>query len=81
MSDQEYINASELAAFLFCKRSWFLARQDKPSLLEEERAKGIQFHQQHSDKVQAAPRARSMATRWAIVALILLALWLLWAFR
>jgi hypothetical protein len=81
MSEREYINASEVAAFLFCKRSWFWARQDKPSLLEEERARGVRFHQQHSDKVQAAPRARSMASRWAIVALILLALCLLWALR
>ena len=81
MSEGEYINASELAAFQFCKRSWFLARQNKPSMLKEERARGIQFHQQHSDKVHAAPRARSMATRWAIVALILLVLWLLWTFR
>lgn len=81
MRHQTYINASEIGSFVFCKRSWHLARQNKPSLLEAEQVRGVQFHQQHSAQVQAAPRARKMANRFAVIALLLLALWLLWAFR
>jgi hypothetical protein len=81
MNNEKYINASEVGEFVFCKRYWFLARQNKPTLLERERAKGVQFHQQHSNEVQAAPRAKAMARSWAVVTLILLTLWLLWVFR
>jgi hypothetical protein len=79
--EREYINASEVASFLFCERSWFLSRQGKPSLLEPERARGVQFHQRHSDRVQEAPRARAIATKLAAATLILLALWMVWMFR
>jgi hypothetical protein len=79
--EREYINASEVADFLFCERSWFLSRQGKPSVLEPERAKGVQFHQQHSDRVQEAPRARMMAALLAAATMIILVLWMLWTFR
>ena len=81
MEDQDYINASDLASFSFCKRSWFLAKQGSPSLLEAERACGTQAHHLHSQKVQAAPRAGALAVGCAIAALILFALWMTWTFR
>lgn len=81
MREQDYVNASELAQFAFCKRSWLLARQKRPSLNEGLMARGVQFHERHSDRVQAAPRAGRIANRWAIVLAVLLVLWLLWAFR
>ena len=81
MEDQDYINASDLASFSFCKRSWFLAKRGIPSLLEAERASGTQAHHRHSQTVQAAPSAGTLAVGCAIAALILLALWMSWALR
>jgi hypothetical protein len=81
MKNQSYINASEIGEFVFCSRSWSLARQKKPSLLETERERGVRFHQRHSDQVQAAPRARSLAYWWGAAVIVLLILWLLWALR
>jgi hypothetical protein len=79
MKDRKFINASEGGQFVLCRRSWFLQSLKTPSLLDAERAKGIRFHQHHSDRMHVAPRALAVSRRAAVVALILLALWLWWA--
>ena len=79
MKDRRFINASEVGQFVFCRRSWFLQSRKTPSLLEAERAKGIGFHQHHSDRMHVARRALAVSRRAAVVTLILLALWLWWA--
>jgi hypothetical protein len=81
MEHGRFINASEVGQFMFCRRSWFLQNLKAPSLLDAERTQGIRFHQLHSDRMHAAPRALALSRRAAVVALILLVLWLWWAVR
>jgi hypothetical protein len=79
MKHRYTINASEVGQFVFCRRSWFLQSLRAPSLLAAQRATGIRFHQRHSERRQAAPRALAISRRAAVVTLILFALWLWWA--
>jgi hypothetical protein len=73
-----YIHASEIGSYVFCHRSWQVGRQNQPSLLGKTRIAGSEFHQRHSEVTQAAPQARIKARRLAVMALILIALLLLW---
>jgi hypothetical protein len=76
-----YIRASEVGAFVYCKRNWHLARQNAPSRLEPERARGTQFHERHGQRIQSAARAGKLASWCAVAAVILLALGLLVSLR
>ncbi|MGE4043415.1 MAG: hypothetical protein AB7F35_01085 [Acetobacteraceae bacterium] len=81
MKRDRYIRASEVNSFVFCKRSWKLGRQDAPTLLEAERARGIWFHAQHGERVQAAAHTGQLATWCAVAAAVLLVLGVLLAIR
>lgn len=74
----DYRKASEVNAFLFCRRAWWFERQGVPSDQDPERARGTAYHQQHGRRVGATPRVQARA-RLALalaVALFLLGLWL-----
>jgi hypothetical protein len=74
VSEHRYIRASELGSYVFCKRSWYLARRNAPSRLGAERDRGTQFHHQHGQTVRSAAIAGRLATWCAVAAVILLAL-------
>jgi hypothetical protein len=50
-----YIRASELGSFTFCRRAWFLGRQDQDTALMQARAIGALDHAGHADAVRKAP--------------------------
>jgi hypothetical protein len=81
MRQEQYIRASDIGTFLYCRRAWHLSREGAPSLLEMERAQGTAFHQQHGQRMQAAPRARRLARWCALAALLLFAIGLVLALR
>jgi hypothetical protein len=80
-SDPDFIKASEIGEFVYCKRAWHLARHGAPSALAAERARGVEFHERHSEAVHAPPSAAAIAGWVALAALLLFALWAMWAFR
>lgn len=46
------INASELKAFSFCRRAWYLEQIGTPSEIEDQRRSGTIDHQQHAEHVE-----------------------------
>lgn len=77
MSDY-WIQASEVGAYTFCQRAWWLRYmagvrpQDSPAL-----AAGTAHHQEHGRQVQRAGRYRIWAYALFAIAALLLGLW--WA--
>lgn len=76
MLPHRYIRASEINAYLFCKRAWNLGQRGEVSSLGTERAQGIAYHQQHSEQVRTASSARTMATWFAVAGVFFLAVFL-----
>jgi hypothetical protein len=62
-----YIRASELGSFIFCRRAWFLERQDQATALTQSRAIGAA---DHAEPTRAAPQS-SAAARLSTLLLIL----------
>jgi hypothetical protein len=82
MADRSLVRASDLAAWAFCRRAWFLAQvkqvpHQQPDLLE----RGAQAHRRHGQRVVQA--ARLQRAGWGLAAagiLFLLAGLLIWFF-
>jgi hypothetical protein len=79
MRQRQYIRASEVGTFLYCRRAWHLSQGGAPSLLEAERARGRAFHLQHGRRVRAAVPAQRLARWCGAAALLLFALGLVLA--
>ena len=63
------IRASEIGAFLYCKKAWWHARQGIESENQAELLAGSELHRRHGEAV-----ITSGCLRWIAYALILLAL-------
>jgi hypothetical protein len=50
-----YIRASELGSFTFCRRAWFLERQDQDTTLTQARAIRAANHAERADAVRKTP--------------------------
>jgi hypothetical protein len=48
------IRASEIGAFLYCRRAWWYAAQDIQSANQNQLDSGTRYHQQHSRDVLKA---------------------------
>ena len=66
------IRASEIGAFLFCRRAWWYQSQDVPPKNQDELAGGNAFHRQHGQRVVRAGLLRLAGWLLLILALILL---------
>ncbi|RPI34815.1 MAG: hypothetical protein EHM70_01655 [Chloroflexota bacterium] len=66
------IRASEIGAFLYCRRSWWYQQKGIPSENQAEMAAGSYIHQEHGRAVIV-----SGCLRWLAYALLLAALALL----
>lgn len=65
------LRASEIGAFLYCKRAWWYQRQGLVSENESAMLEGTFTHQAHARKVLAARLLRLLG--WALLAAALMA--------
>ena len=77
-TEKQYISASELAEFQFCRRAWHLSSLGTPSELTAERDAGREWHHSHADQVAAPARSGSLAHALAAAFLVLLLLLVLY---
>lgn len=59
------IRASEISAFLYCRRSWWYQQQGIPAENEAELSGGSAYHRRHGRLVLAARLARALG--WALL--------------
>jgi hypothetical protein len=75
---RDFVKPSELREFVYCQRSWFLARQGHQVSAEAQRAmdEGVAFHQIRAAAAEKAndPRSLRWAGTFAILAILLLLL-------
>ena len=67
------IRASEITAFLYCKRAWWYGEQSTPSENQEEMAAGSTFHNVHGKQVVVANVLRMAGWMLLLMAITLLA--------
>jgi hypothetical protein len=66
------IRASEIGAFLYCRRAWWYQSQGVESENQADLAGGTAFHQQHGRQVMGANLLRLAG--WLLLALALITL-------
>ena len=66
------IRASEIGAFLFCRRAWWYQSQDVPPENQAELAGGTTFHRRHGQRVVRAGLLRLGGWLLLLLGLILL---------
>jgi hypothetical protein len=69
---ERYINACELGSWIFCRRSWHLARLNVLSQAEPQREAGLAWHQAHEERVATATHFKNLARAFAIALLVIL---------
>jgi hypothetical protein len=81
--DRSLVRASDIGAWAYCRRAWFLAQvkgvaHQRPEVL----AAGSDAHRRHGQRVMQAGRARN-AGLWLVVAgvVLVVAVALLWLFQ
>jgi len=67
------IRASELGAFLFCRRAWWYQVNGAVSANQADLARGISFHHRHGRSVLLAGLLRSAGWLLLLAALVVLA--------
>jgi hypothetical protein len=67
------IRASEIGAFLYCRRAWWYQAQGLVSQNKTELAGGSQFHRQHGRAVLGASLLRTAGWLLLLAALVALA--------
>lgn len=70
------IRASEIGAYLYCRRAWWYGRQGVPNENQAELAAGRQVHSAHGRTVTAAGCQRALAYLLLLGALILITAYL-----
>ena len=70
-----FITASEIGAWCFCSRAWYLQHLGHRSTLTAEQLTGTQFHQTHLQSLRAAHRQRAIARIVMLICLVIL-LWI-----
>lgn len=67
------IRASEIGAYLYCRRAWWYRKQGHEPQNQAELAGGAVFHQRHGRQVFAAGLLRAAGWLLLLIALALLA--------
>lgn len=70
------IRASEISAYLYCRRAWWYARQGYTPENQQDLAGGTQLHYRHGRQVLAAGCLRYLAYALLLAALALLTVYL-----
>jgi hypothetical protein len=71
------IRASEIGAYLYCRRAWKYQRRDVPSENVQEMVFGAEIHRQHGRRVMAAGCLRTLALAMLLAAMVLFVAYLL----
>jgi hypothetical protein len=74
--DRRTVRASELGAFLYCRRAWWYQRQDIQPENVDELSAGDDFHEVHSSQARLADglfRAALVLMAAAVLAIIIFA--------
>ena len=66
------IRASEIGAYLYCRRAWWYRQQGVESENQAELASGTELHRQHGRKVFAAGLFRTLGLVLLLLSLTLL---------
>lgn len=78
--NDDYVTASEIGDWLYCRRQWWYARRGEPTLAAPLRDRGSTTHVAVAVRVRRVERLRTVAV-WLIVAsvacLVLIGLFLL----
>ena len=75
--EPDFIKASELGEFVYCKRAWHLTQRGASALVAD-RKRGVEFHQRHSQAIHALPSRASAVLGWfALIVCLLFALCLM----
>ena len=72
---ERYVNASEIATYVFCAKAWQLSQIGAPSSSSQnvaEQGEGFEWHAAHSEQVAGAERSARFARAFAFALLILL---------
>ena len=69
---ERYVNASEIATYVFCAKSWQLSQIGAPSQNTAEQAEGTEWHAAHSGQVGRAERSARLARVFAFALVVLL---------
>jgi hypothetical protein len=67
------VRASEIGAYLFCRRAWWYQQQSVPSDNIKEMVGGNHYHLRHGKKVLAAGLLRALSWLLLLLAFALLA--------
>jgi CRISPR/Cas system-associated exonuclease Cas4 (RecB family) len=70
------IRASEIGAYLYCRRAWWYRKQGVDSDNQSELTAGTALHRQHGRKVLAAGLTRTFGLLLLLLAFTLLTAWL-----
>jgi hypothetical protein len=70
------IRASEIGAYLYCKRAWWYGRQGYESGNREELSSGLEFHSGHGRRVLIAGFQRFLAIVLLLAAVAVLTAYL-----
>lgn len=70
------IRASEIGAYLYCRRAWWYQKLGKPSQNQAEMAAGSELHYRHGRSALRLGCLRSIAYGLLLLALILAAIYL-----
>lgn len=77
MSD-EWIRASEIAEYVYCRRAWWLRRVGgRASRNLRQMAAGTAFHEAHGQLVQRARQARNLVYVLLALALAFILIWVI----
>jgi hypothetical protein len=60
---ERYVNASEIANYVFCPKAWQLSQIGAPSQNTSEQGEGIDWHAAHSDQFAGAERSGRLIWR------------------
>ncbi len=72
------IRASEIGAYLYCRRAWWYRRQGQPPANREQLRAGVAAHREHGRWMWRAWVARALGYALVLLALLLLAVAWAW---
>ena len=70
------IRASEISAYVYCRRAWWYARQGQTPANRAALAGGVRIHEQHGRQVFSAGCLRVLAYGFLLLALALFTVYL-----